>query len=269
MFRFTLFLSVIIYSIINAFYNSDDSIEGVSDSENCCRSGNGFDSDGTIPGNAVDSRCTSGHKFQGVKRCMGPTDTFDCGGECNLCNFGEQKINDDRSPRNRSPNVETHGVCIPTPKGGYCKKNNEFKIYDSGEWVDVERKHRGGDIRAEARAIEDYKTKYADECNPFKRDDGDDEDYDEEGAEEDEDFRGSGSGSGSGSDYGSDYGSEPWISKTTIFLIFLLMVLTVGGGDYIFVIRKSGAEETSAIEAIEATKSIPSSEVSEVTEVTE
>jgi hypothetical protein len=168
-------------------------VEGIRDAGNCCKSGGGFSpGDGTIPSNLIDSRCSSGHKYRGVKRCMGAFDTFDCGSKCNLCNYGAKEKNEKRTDRNKDPNIQTYGYCVPTLDGGYCRNNNEFKIYDTGEWTDVKKEDRGVDIRDDEHSKDIYKERFSQECNPFGKqdeydeDEEEDEEYADEVAEEDE-----------------------------------------------------------------------------------
>jgi len=172
-----LFLSLILY-ILN---RKKKVVEGIRDAGNCCKSGGGFSlDDGTIPSNLIDSRCSSSHKYHGVKRCMGVFDTFDCGSECNLCNYGEKN-------RNEDPNIQTYGYCVPTLDGGYCRDNNEFKIFDTGEWTDVKKEDRGEDIRDDEHSKDIYKERFSQECNPFGKQ-GEYEEEEEEEEEEDEEY---------------------------------------------------------------------------------
>lgn len=176
-------LSKILFLIIVLFVlNKKNNIEGIRDSHNCCREGKGIDSNGTIPSNLIDSRCRDSHKYHGVKRCMGPFDSFDCNSTCSLCNYGAVEENNKRDNRNKDPNIKSYGVCIPTLEGGYCRDNNEFKIYDTGEWTDVKKEDRGKDIREDSHSQNVYKERFSQECNPF----GNQDKYEEEEEEEEE-----------------------------------------------------------------------------------
>ena len=219
-----LFLSLILY-IMN---RKNKVIEGIKDAPNCCKSGKGFDDNGTIPSNLIDSRCSSSHKYHCVKRCMGPADTFDCGSECNLCNEGAKQ---------KDPNATTYGNCIPTLDGGYCLNNNEFKIYDTGEWSTVKKEDRGKDIRGEEHSKDVYKKRFSQECNPFGRQ----AEYEEDEEEDEEETREEAEEAEEGEDeddleIGSDYVSESpdymkmglISSLITISMIGLVVMLYFG-----------------------------------------
>ena len=235
-----LFLSLIFY-VLN---RKRKVVEGIRDAGNCCKSGGGFAPGvGTIPSNLIDSRCGSGHKYHGVKRCMGADDTFDCGSNCNLCNFGAKEKNEKRTDRNKDPNIQTYGYCVPTLDGGYCRNNNEFKIYDTSEWIDVKKDDRGADIRDDEHSKDIYKERFSQECNPFGKqgeydeEEEEDEEYAEEEAEEEEE---GGDGddleleNGDHGDNGGNNGSPSYIrigvisSLITLFMIGLVFGLYSG-----------------------------------------
>ena len=242
-----LFLFLILY-----FFNRKNRVvEGVRDDTNCCKSGDGFDSDRTIPSDLIDSRCGSSHKYHGVKRCMGPHDSFDCRSECNLCNHGEKKRT------GNDPNVLTYGDCVPTLNGGYCKGNGGFKIYSTGEWTDVDRTDRGNDIRDNERSKNIYKERYSQECDPFgKQDEYDEEEEEEAGGGGGGGGRGRGGGGGGGGRGGEEGAGGPEDDETnsndqeddsdypiqTILLSLFAMVF-VGGIIYLLIKNKDNIVE--------------------------
>ena len=231
-----LFLSLIFYFLTK----KKKVVEGIRDASNCCKSGKGFSTEGTIPSNLIDSRCSSGHKYHGVKRCMGVFDSFDCGSECNLCNEGAVAENKKRDTLKKDPDIKSYGNCVPSLDGGYCRNNNEFKIFDTGEWVDVKKEDRGADIREDEHSQDIYKERYSQECNPFgnsaKGDEEEDEDeeYADEEAEEaeeggDGDYLEIGDNDNDENNESPSYIRIGIISSIiTLFMIFMVFLLYSG-----------------------------------------